>query len=99
IMGAAVARLLRDTDPALRILMIDGGPVVGAVPGLHLHDADPEIWSRYNERVSVGIQGLYTGAGVTPDVTGELAAVQPGLYHLSAMGGAAAAMPASAVAW
>jgi C-glycoside oxidase len=100
IMGAAVARLLRDTDPALCILMIDGGPVVGAEPGLHLHDsADPEIWSRYNEQVSVGIQGLYTGADVTPDITGELRTVRPGLYHLSAMGGAAAAMPASAVAW
>jgi choline dehydrogenase-like flavoprotein len=100
IMGAAVARMLRDTDPALRILMIDGGPVVGAVPGLHLHDStDPEIWSRYNEQVSVGIQGLYTGADVTPDITGELRTVQPGLYQLSAMGGAAAAMPAGAVAW
>jgi choline dehydrogenase-like flavoprotein len=100
IMGAAVARMLRDTDPDLRILMIDGGPVVGAVPGLHLHDSpDPEIWNRYNERVSVGIQGMYTGAAVTPDITGELRSVQPGMYHLSAMGADAAAMPAGAVAW
>ena len=100
IVGAAVARMLRDTDPDLRILMIDGGPVVGAVPGLHLHDsADPEIWSRYNERVSVGIQGMYTGAAVTPDITGELRSVQPGMYHLSALGADAAAMPAGAVAW
>jgi choline dehydrogenase-like flavoprotein len=100
IMGAAVARMLRDTDPDLRILMIDGGPVVGAVPGLHLHDStDPEIWNRYNERVSVGIQGIYTGAEVTPGITGELRSVQPGMYHLSAMGGDATAMPASAVAW
>jgi choline dehydrogenase-like flavoprotein len=100
IMGAAVARMLRDTDRGLRILMIDAGPVVGAVPGLHLHDAaEPEIWSRYNERVSVGIQGMYTGAGVTPDITGELRSVEPGIYNLSAMGADAAAMPASAVAW
>jgi choline dehydrogenase-like flavoprotein len=100
IMGAAVARMLRGTDPDLRVLMIDGGPIVGAVPGLHLHDSpDPEIWSRYNERVSVGIQGIYTGAAVTPDITGELRSVQPGMYHLSALGADAAAMPAGAVAW
>ncbi len=100
IMGAAVARLLRQSDPHLRILMIDGGPVVGTVPGLHLHDSeDPEIWSRYNERVSAGIQGMYTGAEVTPGITGELGSVLPGMYNLSAMGAAAAAMPASAVAW
>jgi choline dehydrogenase-like flavoprotein len=100
IMGAAVARMLRDADQRMRILMIDGGPVVGTVPGLHLHDStEPEIWSRYNERVAVGIQGMYTGADVTPDITGELRSVRPGMYHLSAMGADAAAMPAGAVAW
>jgi C-glycoside oxidase len=100
IMGAAVARMLRDTDQGLRILMIDSGPVVGAVPGLHLHDStDPQIWGRYNERVAVGIQGMYMGADVTPDITGELRSVRPGMYNLSAMGADAAAMPAGAVAW
>jgi len=40
IMGAAIARGLRDADPAVRLLMIDGGPAVGSVPGLHLHDSE-----------------------------------------------------------
>ncbi|WKK72916.1 hypothetical protein Q0F99_08605 [Rathayibacter oskolensis] len=100
IMGAAVARGLRDADPTVSILMIDGGPSAGSVPGLHLHDSEePEIWSRYNQRVATGVQGLYTGADVTPDITDELRSVVPGMYNLSAMGGDARAMPASAVAW
>ncbi|PPF37948.1 GMC oxidoreductase [Rathayibacter sp. AY1A3] len=100
IMGAALARGLRDADPALRILMIDGGPAVGSVAGLHLHDSEePEIWSRYNQRVATGVQGMYTGADVTPDITDDLRSVAPGMYNLSAMGEDARAMPASAVAW
>jgi len=100
IMGAALARGLRDADPSVRLLMIDGGPAVGSVPGLHLHDSEePEIWSRYNQRVATGVQGMYTGADVTPDITDELRSVAPGMYNLSAMGENAAAMPASAVSW
>ncbi|WP_204162382.1 GMC oxidoreductase [Rathayibacter sp. VKM Ac-2754] len=100
LMGAAVARGLRDADPAVSILMVDGGPAAGSVPGLHLHDSEePEIWSRYNRQIATGVQGLYTGADVTPDITDELRSVEPGMYNLSAMGGDAGAMPASAVAW
>ncbi|KQP56881.1 GMC oxidoreductase [Agreia sp. Leaf283] len=100
IMGAATARLLREADPTARILMIDGAPVVGNVPGLHLHDStEPAIWERYNQRVSSGIQGMYTGADVTPDITDELRSVEPGMYNLSALGEDAAAMPASALSW
>src|SRR5206468_2046132 len=63
IMGSVVARLLRETDPALKITMVDGGNAIGTAPGLHLHDVDdPVLWSRYNEQVATGIQGVYTGA-------------------------------------
>ena len=100
IMGAATARLLREADPAARILMIDGAPPVGAVPGLHLHDSpEPAIWERYNQRVASGIQGMYTGADVTPDITDDLRSVEPGMYNLSALGEDATAMPASALSW
>jgi choline dehydrogenase-like flavoprotein len=100
IMGSATARLLRDAHPTARILMIDGGAVVGSVAGLHLHDSlEPEIWERYNQRVSTGIQGMYVGADVTPDITDELRSVEPGMYNLSALGQDAAAMPASALSW
>jgi len=100
IMGAATARLLREADPTASIVMIDGAPVVGSVPGLHLHDStEPAIWERYNQRVASGIQGMYTGADVTPDITDELRSVEPGMYNLSALGENAAAMPASALSW
>ncbi|MCZ4515232.1 choline dehydrogenase, partial [Streptomyces sp. ActVer] len=78
-MGSVVARLLRDTDPALDITMVDGGSAIGEVPGLHLHDVDdPALWSRYNERVGTGIQGMYTGAEVVRDVADSLDDLTPG---------------------
>ena len=40
IMGAATARLIRESAPGMRIVMIDGGPAIGATPGLHLHDVE-----------------------------------------------------------
>lgn len=81
-------------------LLTDGGPL-GTTDRWPCSPttSSGSVWSRYNERLSVGIQGMYTGAAVTPDITGELRSVQPGMYHLSAMGGDAAAMPAGAVAW
>src|SRR5690349_2474191 len=100
IMGSAVARLLRDTDPALDITMVDGGRPIGSAPGLHLHDLDdPALWSRYNERVATGVQGLYTGAEVVRDVAGSITALPPGMFHALAFGEDAEAMPAAALAW
>ncbi|MEU1274268.1 GMC oxidoreductase [Streptomyces sp. NPDC005799] len=100
IMGSVVARLLRDTDPALDITMVDGGRPIGAAPGLHLHDLDdPALWSRYNERVSTGIQGLYTGAEVVRDVADSITGLAPGMFHALAFGEDAEAMPAAALAW
>jgi choline dehydrogenase-like flavoprotein len=100
IMGSVVARLLRETDPALEITMVDGGSAIGGTPGLHLHDLDdPVLWSRYNEQVATGIQGMYTGAEVVREVADSLTGLPPGMYHALALGEDAEAMPATALAW
>lgn len=100
IMGAIVARLLRQHDAGARIVMVDGGSPIGDTPGLHLHDvADPELWDRYNERVSSGIQGMYTGAEVVREVAPDAADLTPGMFHALALGEDADDMPASALAW
>ncbi|MFI7498763.1 GMC oxidoreductase [Streptomyces sp. NPDC049687] len=100
IMGSAVARLLRDTGPALRITMVDGGAPIGAAPGLHLHDLDdPVLWARYNERVATGIQGMYTGAEVVRESADSLTGLTPGMFHALAFGEDAEAMPQAALAW
>jgi C-glycoside oxidase len=87
LMGAAVARQVRDEQPGARILMLDGGPQIGSIPGQHLHDVpEDDIWKRYNQRVSSGIQGFYTGTTPTGDVGSTLVDVEPGMYHLSSIG-------------
>jgi choline dehydrogenase-like flavoprotein len=100
IMGAGVAQQVRSAHPHARIVMVDGAPLIGSVPGQHLHDSpEPEIWERYNERVSSGIQSLYLGVGPTPEIGPSLGDVEPGMYHLSSLGELASEMPAAAVAW
>jgi choline dehydrogenase-like flavoprotein len=100
IMGSLMARRLRDADPALHITMVDGGQAIGSAPGLHLHDvADPVLWSRYNDQVSTGIQGMYTGAEVVREVADSLTELTPGMFHALAFGEDAEAMPAAALAW
>lgn len=100
IMGSAMARLLRDTDPALHLTMVDAGSPIGATPGLHLHDLDdPDLWARYNERVATGIQGMYTGAEVVREVADRLTDLPPGMFHALAFGEDAEAMPQAALAW
>ncbi|MEU6223630.1 GMC oxidoreductase [Streptomyces sp. NPDC047042] len=100
IMGAVVTRLLRDSDPALRITMVDGGEAIGTAPGVHLHDVDdPVLWERYNDRVTTGIQGMYTGAEVVREVADGLGSLTPGMFHALAFGEDAEAMPATALAW
>ncbi|MFI5673527.1 GMC oxidoreductase [Streptomyces cellulosae] len=100
IMGSVVARLLRESDPALRITMVDGGSAIGAAPGVHLHDVDdPVLWSRYNEQVGTGVQGMYTGAEVVREVPDSLTGLTPGMFHALAFGEDAEAMPATALAW
>ncbi|MFE2213400.1 GMC oxidoreductase [Streptomyces canus] len=100
IMGSLVARLLRRSDPALHITMADGGSPIGGTPGRHLHDLDdPDLWSRYNEKVATGIQGMYTGAEVVREVAGSLPDLTPGMFHALAFGEEAEAMPQAALAW
>lgn len=100
IMGAIVARSLRERDANARIVMVDGGRPIGETPGLHLHDVpDPVLWERYNERVSSGIQGMYTGAEVVREVAADARTLTPGMFHALALGEDAEAMPASALAW
>jgi choline dehydrogenase-like flavoprotein len=100
LMGAAVARCLREQRPPTRILMLDGGPQIGSIPGQHLHDVpERDIWERYNQHVSSGIQGFYTGTTPTVDVGSTLVDVEPGMYHLASIGEDSGEMPAAAVAW
>ncbi|MEU6351453.1 GMC oxidoreductase [Streptomyces sp. NPDC047072] len=100
IMGSVVARLLREADPALRLTMVDGGAPIGDAPGLHLHDLDdPDLWSRYNEQVATGIQGMYTGAEVVREVPDHIRDLTPGMFHALAFGEDAEAMPRAALAW
>jgi choline dehydrogenase-like flavoprotein len=100
IMGSTVARLVREADPAVRILMVDAGTAIGDTPGLHLHDVpDPELWERYNERVASGIQGMYTGATVDRESVGDVVRLRPGIFHALAFGEEAEEMPGAAIAW
>lgn len=100
ILGSAVARLLREADPRLQLVMVDGGRPIGATPGLHLHDVpEPEIWGAYNARVSTGVQGFYAGASPQPTAARDPADLEPGMHLLSALREEAAAMPMAAAAF
>ena len=97
LMGSAVARLLREASTEIDIVMVDAGPDIGSVPGQHLHDSpEPEIWARYNEMMSSGIQSEYvvswdTGFGET-----WVDAI-PGMYDINALGEEGAEMPGAAL--
>lgn len=99
-MGAAVARCLRDEREDIRIGMIAGGPTMGTQVGQHLHDvSDPDVWTQYNRKVSSGIQAFYTGVAPSPEMGATMQGVEPGMYHLSSLGEKAEEMPSAAVAW
>ncbi len=100
LMGAGLARAVRDADPERRITMLDAGPTIGSVPGQHLHDTeDEELWLRYNRRVESGTQALYVGVETTPDIGPTVSGASGGMYHLLAFGEDAAELPAAAVGW
>jgi choline dehydrogenase-like flavoprotein len=100
LMGAAVARQIRDADSGARIVMVDPGPVIGSIPGQHLHDApERSISEGFNERVRSGIQGIYTGAAAATDIGSTMTDAEPGMYHLTSIGEDSTQMPAAAVAW
>jgi choline dehydrogenase-like flavoprotein len=100
IMGAGVARLVRERLPLARIVMVDGGPVIGARPGEHLHDTtDPDLWNHYNQRTSSGIQSLYLGAEVTGELVDDIRLAAPGMLGLGVLGEDEDGMPSAALAW
>lgn len=97
LMGAGVARLLRDAQPGARILMVDAGVNIGSVRGQHMHDAvEPDIWERYNERMSSGIQSAYV-FGWSDDFGDSAATAIPGMYSMRALGDATEEMPVAAL--
>ncbi|HXR45369.1 MAG TPA: GMC family oxidoreductase N-terminal domain-containing protein, partial [Pseudolysinimonas sp.] len=100
IMGAIVARLVREARPNARIVMVDGGPAIGDAPGVHLHDVeDPEVWALYNERTASGIQGFYAGAAPAPSRATGVVDLEAGMHLLSTLRDDASAMPMAAAAW
>jgi choline dehydrogenase-like flavoprotein len=100
LMGAAVAREIREGDAEARILMIDAGAPIGSVPGQHLHDVpDRSMSDGFNERVRSGIQGIYTGAATATDIGATMVEAEPGMYHLTTIGEDSSQLPAAAVAW
>ncbi|OZV75394.1 choline dehydrogenase [Micromonospora echinospora] len=99
-MGSVVARLVREASTATSIVMVDGGPPIGAMPGLHVHDtADPQIWAQYNSPLASGIQSFYTGVEPPPSQSPDAYRLKAGLHLLSAVGNDTSAMPAAAAAW
>jgi choline dehydrogenase-like flavoprotein len=100
LMGAAVARLIRDSRPECSILMVDGGPRLGDVPGQHLYNAvDPTLSAQYAERTSSGNQAFYTGAATGVDLGADIVGAEPGMYNLAAFGNGVGGMTAAALAW
>jgi choline dehydrogenase-like flavoprotein len=100
IMGSAVAALLRETDPDLDIVMVDAGDPIGDVVGRHLHESDdPEIWERYNQRVSSGIQGLYAGDETFRPAVGSREELELGMHRLATLGEDADEFSGAALAW
>ena len=100
LMGSAVARMIRDARPDVRVAMIAGGPTMGTRAGQHLHDvADPDVWERYNKRIDSGVQAFYTGVAPSPETGATMQGVTPGMYHLTSLGERAEEMPSASVAW
>ena len=80
IMGAIIAKRIRDENPSVSILMVDPGRAIGERPGQHLHDStDDAVRARYLTKVSTGVQGLYTGATATPAIETSVAEIEPGM--------------------
>jgi choline dehydrogenase-like flavoprotein len=100
IMGAAVAALLRDSDAGLDIVMVDAGDPIGDVVGRHLHESDdPEIWDRYNQRVSSGIQGLYAGDETFRPAVESREDLELGMHRLATLGEESDEFSGAALAW
>jgi choline dehydrogenase-like flavoprotein len=100
LMGAAVARGIRNSNATARLVMVDGGSVIGSVPGQHLHDVpEQSISERFNERVRSAVQGFYTGTATATDIGSTMVDAEPGMYRLTSIGEDSTQLPAAAVAW
>ncbi|WP_159501197.1 GMC oxidoreductase [Microbacterium sp. 18062] len=100
LMGAGLARAVRDADPAARIAIVDTGPTIGGTRGQHLHEVDDdELWRRYNRSLEAGTQAHYVGVVAAPDPGSTVVGAAPGVYHLGSFGEDAAQLPGAAVAW
>ncbi|NTW42411.1 MAG: choline dehydrogenase [Cellulomonadaceae bacterium] len=99
LLGAAVARMVRDASPTADIVMVSGGPRIGQVPGQHLHDSpEPHLRARFARGAAQNQQDLYVGARLlTPAPPSTLP--EPGMHSLSGFGSGPNAMPGAAVAW
>ena len=100
IMGAGIARAVRDADAAARIAIVDAGPAIGAVRGQHLHEiGDTEVWRRYNRSLEAGTQAHYVGAAAAADPGSSVVGAEPGIYRLGSFGHDASQLPGAAIAW
>jgi choline dehydrogenase-like flavoprotein len=99
LMGAIVARRVRDADARAIIAVVDAGPPIGSVLGQHLHDSpDDDLRETYNQRVLSDRLALYVGPEIG-SAADDVAAMRPGMYRLSAFGDDPHDLPATALSW
>ena len=100
IMGAGVARMVREANPGAQITMISGGPRIGAIPGQHLHDSpDPSVRREFNRNAAVNSQNLYVGAQAALPGAHSAHGIPAGITTVGAIGDDGRAMPGAAIAW
>ena len=100
LLGAAVARMVRDTNPDATVTMVAGGPRMGAVPGQHLHDSpDDALRRRFAAGAAVNQQNLYVGAERRTSSAASRADLTAGLHGIEAVGNGPGELPGAAVAW
>lgn len=100
LLGASVARMVRDARPDATIVMVAGGPRIGAVPGQHLHDSpDESLRRRFAAGAAVNQQNLYVGASRRTSTAGAGSDLAPGLYGIGAVGNGPGDLAGAAVAW
>jgi|HubBroStandDraft_1064217.scaffolds.fasta_scaffold05690_2 choline dehydrogenase-like flavoprotein len=96
LIGAAVARLVRRAEPAATILMVDAGPVIGDVAGLHLHGAPQDgSWQRYGRELQRNVIKEPEPKAFLP----RALAPKAGMHFLAEFGLVADQMPGAALSW
>lgn len=100
LLGASVARMVREARPDATVTMVAGGPRMGAVPGQHLHDSpDEALRRRFAAGAAVNQQNLYAGADRTTSAAVSRHDLTAGLYGIEAVGNGPGDLPGAAVAW